>query len=82
MIQHRPMSQCASPTQHVSGTVINVHTTRNSVYKGDFLLFVETRFILTVTVKLRPIKSKGNSLLKLVFQFQVFPIVSIFFATC
>ena len=31
MIQHLPMLQCAVSTHHVSGTTVNVHTTRRAL---------------------------------------------------
>ncbi len=39
MIQHRSVLQCAVPTQHVSGTAVNVHTTLTPCTKCKFLQF-------------------------------------------
>ncbi len=76
-------------TQHVSSTAVNVDTTRKSMHKMPFEIAFPHKNVRRIqiqlerrvptTVKLRPIKSKVNSPLKItkLFQFQnsVFPTV-------
>ena len=44
LFQHRSVSQCADPTQHVSSTRLNVYTTRNFMHK---MYHFETVFVFS-----------------------------------
>ena len=82
-----PCCNALNSTQHVSGTAVNVHTTRNSMHKMWIFTILKLHFHhknvrriqIQMTVKIRLIKSKVNSPLKItkLFQFQnsVFPTV-------
>ena len=86
MIRHRYMLQCNVPNQHVFGTAVNVHTTRNnsmhkmwictslkpSISPYKCTAISDFHWLVPITVKLRPIKTKVNSSLKIakLFQFQ------------
>ncbi len=81
-----PCCNALTATQHVSGTAVNVDTTRNSMHKMWIFTILKSHFHhknvrriqiqldrrVPMTVKLRPIKLKVNSPLKItkLFQFQ------------
>ena len=82
MLQHYTSAFCNAPiadprTQRVSGTMVNVHTARNSMQKNVGFTILKSYFRHKIVSRM---KSKVNSPLKIIklFQFQnsVFPTVS------